>query len=197
MDRDALAVLRPDLLLLDREENVASMAEHADSCPVHTTHVQAVRDVSREMDAMAELFGNERLRELANEWREVRQIEAGSSVGDMPGVLQWLKPPLQEPEQILYLIWSNPWMAVSRDTFVGSMLSQVGIQIPVFSQKYPKVELAQYDPAKTLLLFSSEPFPFAKKTEELKKLDFSSAIVDGEAYSWFGIRSLKFLQGLR
>ena len=57
-----------------------------------------------------------------------------------------------------------------------------------------KGELNQFDPAKTLLLFSSEPFPFAKKKSELVNLGFSSALVDGESFSWFGVRSLNFIE---
>jgi len=79
------------------------------------------------------------------------------------------------------------------------MLTQVGYGgwLPAFPEKYPKIDLADFDPAKTLLLFSSEPFPFGKKKKELLSLDFPSALVDGESYSWFGVRSLRFLQGQR
>ena len=81
---------------------------------------------------------------------------------------------------------------------MGSMLSQVGFggRIPVFAEKYPKIDLEDFDPAKTVLLFSSEPYPFGKKTQELLSLDFPYALVDGESYSWFGLRSLRFLQGI-
>lgn len=114
-------------------------------------------------------------------------------------MLEWLKPPEREPERLLYLIWRGPWMTVSRDTFVGSMLSNVGYggRLPSFAEKYPKIDLADFDPATTTLLFSSEPYPFEKKKKELRALDFPSALVDGEAYSWFGVRSLRFLRQAR
>jgi hypothetical protein len=79
------------------------------------------------------------------------------------------------------------------------MLAQVGFggRVPAFSERYPKIDLGDYDPATTVLLFSSEPYPFAKKAAELTGLDFPSALVDGEAYSWFGVRSLRFLRNVR
>jgi ABC-type Fe3+-hydroxamate transport system substrate-binding protein len=195
LDREKIKALRPDLLLLDKEENLPWMAELA---PVHCTHVQNTDDVPRELLGLAKIFGNPQLLSLAEEWR--KQLEAPafprSRAMEIPGVLEWLRPPEQEPETILYLIWRHPWMAVSRNTFVGSMLTQVGFggRIPSFQEKYPKLDLGAFDPQKTLLLFSSEPYPFAKKAKELLSLDFPSAVVDGEAYSWFGLRSLRFLQ---
>lgn len=198
LDRDRLANAEPDILLLDREENLAAMAEgHA--CPVHATHVRAVDDVPRELENLSRILGNAGLASIAAEWREALAAPAypRERVRELPGVLRWLKIPEREPEQVLYLIWRGPWMAVSRGTFVGSMLTQVGIggRIPRFAEPYPKLDLSAYDPATTLLLFSSEPYPFGKKPQELLGLGFPCALVDGEAYSWFGVRSLRFLQG--
>lgn len=200
LDADRLAALKPDLLVLDREENLPWMAEAA--VPrLHVSHVQNADDVPRELDRLAALLGNDRLRALAADWR--RELEAPTypreKIADLPGVLEWLKPPEREPERLLYLIWRGPWMTVSRDTFVGSMLSNVGYggRLPSFAEKYPKIDLADFDPATTTLLFSSEPYPFEKKKKELRALDFPSALVDGEAYSWFGVRSLRFLRQAR
>jgi hypothetical protein len=201
LDRERLEALEPDLLVLDKEENLPWMAERPGSWRVHASHVRHTDDVPRELDELADLLRNERLRALAGEWRA--ELEAPSypqeKIANLPGVLRWLKPPESEPERLLYLVWRGPWMAVSRDTFVGAMLSQLGYggRLPPFAEKYPKIDLADFDPANTLLLFSSEPYPFAKKLQELKGLDFPSALVDGEAYSWFGTRSLQFLRESR
>ncbi len=198
LDKAKLTALKPDLLLLDKEENLPWMAEGLDA---HCTHVESVDDMPREFESLARVFRNDRLAGLGQQWRRVLEAPAypNRSVQALPGVLEWLRPPAREPEQILYLIWRGPWMAVARNTFVGSMLTQVGFGggIPPFPEKYPKLDLGHYDPEKTLLLFSSEPYPFAKKARELLSLDFPAALVDGEAYSWFGLRSLRFLQKTR
>lgn len=188
--------LRPDFLLLDKEENTKAMAE-AMGCQVYATHVQSTEDVPRELDVLGGLFGSTRLLELAREWRAT--LDAPSypreRVKDLP-VIEWIRKPRSEPDVILYLIWRGPWRVVSRHTFVGSMLTHLGYggRIPSFSDPYPQVDLGDFDPERTLLLFSSEPYPFEHKKRELAGLDFPSALVDGEAFSWFGLRSLRFLQ---
>jgi hypothetical protein len=197
LDAEKLAQLKPDLVLVDKEENLPWMAESHD-WKVHCSHVESTDDVPRELDWLANFLGSQRLALLAAEWREQLDHPAypHPHVAELPGVLQWTRIPKQEPEVILYLVWRSPWMAVSRQTFVGSMLTQLGFggRLPNFTEKYPKIDLGKYDHEKTLLLFSSEPYPFARKPQELLSLDFPSAIVDGEAYSWFGYRSLRFLQ---
>jgi iron complex transport system substrate-binding protein len=196
LDLSKLVAIRPDLVLVDKEENLPWMAaEHG--WKTHITHVSSAADMPGELGRLADLLSNERLRALGEEWNEeLRAPFASRSVIRMPGLLEWIREPVSEPELILYLIWRNPWMGVSRDTFVGSMLAHAGYEalLPSFAQKYPKLELSAFDPARTLLLFSSEPYPFSQKRAELGKLGFPAALVDGEAYSWFGIRSLRFLQ---
>ncbi|MEK6553965.1 MAG: hypothetical protein AABZ31_01895, partial [Bdellovibrionota bacterium] len=70
----------------------------------------------------------------------------------------------------------------------------LGLILPTFEVKYPVLELNDYKKSKTLILFSSEPYPFLKYEEELKKLGYPSVLVDGENFSWFGIRSIRFLE---
>jgi hypothetical protein len=195
-----LIALKPDLVIVDKEENLPSMAE-SHGWRTHVTHVQSADDVPAELDSLAVILGNAKLAALAEEWR--RELAAPAypqpKVESLPGVIQWVRPPAQEPETLLYLIWRGPWMAVSRETFVGSMLTQVGFggRLPRFPERYPKLDLGAFDPRTTTLLFSSEPYPFGQKVAELAALDFPSALVDGEAYSWFGLRSLRFLQSAR
>jgi ABC-type Fe3+-hydroxamate transport system substrate-binding protein len=199
LDLEGLAALKPDLLLLDKEENLPWMAKSP--CRVHCTHVEGLDDVPKELDALGAILQNANLISLSTDWR--KQLESPAypkeKIAELPGVLEWLRQPKEEPEVILYLIWRSPWMTIARNTFVGGMLTQVGFggRIPAFPEKYPKIDLGQFDPDKTLLLFSSEPYPFGLKTKELRGLDFPSALVDGEAYSWFGLRSLRFLKALK
>jgi iron complex transport system substrate-binding protein len=199
LDLAALAALKPDLLILDKEENLPWMAEAP--WPLHVSHITSANCVARELDALSSALANPHLASLAAEWRAELASPAYPSqrVCALPGIIDWIREPTSEPENLLYLVWRAPWMAVSRDTFVGSMLTQVGFggRIPPFPEKYPKLDLGKFDPTKTLLLFSTEPFPFAQKKAELLGLGFPAALVDGEAYSWFGSRSLRFLQDSR
>lgn len=204
LDKDLLQSLRPDLVLLDREENTDEMALRSESSgkwKIHSTHVRSVEDMAPELLQLSNLLGNERLQSLANEWELVCSTPwfPNRSLMEIPGIEHWIQKPTQEPEHFLYLIWRSPWMSVSRDTFVGSMFQLLGFgnRMPQFEEKYPRLDLGAYDPEKTLLLFSSEPFPFRAKAHELRALGFPSAIICGESYSWFGLRSLQFLQSLQ
>jgi hypothetical protein len=194
---DALKALRPDILLVDKDENLPWMAEEHGWKTV-CTHVASAGHVPAELRKLSQVLKSEKLGGLAAEWEKVlaRPAPPGRKVSELPGVLEWWRRPDREPARLLYLIWRDPWMAVSRDTFVGSLLAHVGFGalLPGFSGRYPELELESFDPASTLLLFSSEPFPFGKKRAEAESLGYACALVDGEAYSWFGIRSLRFLQ---
>lgn len=199
---EELAALAPDLVIVDKEENLPFMAQAGGGAwRTHITHVRAADDISAELEALAALLNNEYLRGLAAEWREELSHPhyPDRRAKDFPGVIDWIRRPVAEPETILYLIWRGPWMAAGPDTFVGSLISHLGYgaRLPKFAEKYPKLDLSDFDPATTLLLFSSEPYPFGAKVAELGALGFPAALVDGEAFSWFGIRSLAFLRQAR
>ena len=73
------------------------------------------------------------------------------------------------PKQVLYLIWRNPWMTVSNNTYISRMLALIN-WITVGHQdnvRYPKIvpssDFIQSEKI-DLVLFSSEPFPFKKIT---------------------------------
>lgn len=187
---EALDGLAADMVLLDKEENTNEMAAMI-SQRKFVSHVVSIPALVRDLDTLAALTENRELLGLARIWREVQ----GASFATLP-VMQWIRKPKRAPRTVLYLIWRNPWVVVSRDTFIGDMLSLFGMELPHFPEKYPKINLDSYSPEDTLLLFSSEPFPFHKHKEDLALLAFPSALVDGEGFSWFGVRSLNFLQKL-
>lgn len=192
-DWEKVRALKPDFVLFDREENTLEMAE---ACPFPklVTHITSLAGLARDLRILAKALGNKKLGHLAlrAEGIQARKVSAVPSLS----VLQ--APDYAKIKTILYLVWRDPWIAVSRDTFIGDMLSHMGYELPVYPERYPKMALEDYDPASTLLLFSSEPYPFGKKAEELRGLGFPSLLVDGEGFGWFGIRALDFLdQGLR
>ncbi len=193
---EVLRQLDAKLLLLDREENTLEMAERS-PIPWHATHIRHLRDVAPALKDLGTLLANQALEEVATRWQQVAcQEEWSGPISELPGVVEWLRRPQGEVERILYLIWARPWMAISHRTFIGSMLSLLGQaeRLPRFELLYPEVDLRDYDPASTLLLASTEPFPFRRKRELLAELPHACALVDGELYGWFGLRSLRFLE---
>ncbi len=188
---DLITELKPDLLILDKEENPQSFS--SPDIPFWASHVKDGLSLQRDLFDLAKILKNEKLLRLA---RLVEKINAAAPnpKGLERGILEVLKP-WNGDEEFAYIIWKNPWMSISRETYIGFVLEKVGLKLHKWDHSdhtYPVVEL---DPKKDLVyLFSSEPFPFAKNKEELLKLNVKSALVDGEKMSWFGSRSLEFLQ---
>lgn len=193
---DMVKTLKADLLLLDQDENPKSFTESG-NLKWHASHVRSVKDMPLECQQLGALLGNTSLMDLGKRWEEVlSKSRPKRALIHLPAVQTWIKKPENDLKHLVYVIWKNPWMTVSRETFIGSMLDILGYgdSLQVFSKPYPEFNMADFNPQDTCFLFSSEPYPFGKKVEELKKLDLFSAVVDGEAFSWFGLRSLLFLE---
>jgi ABC-type Fe3+-hydroxamate transport system substrate-binding protein len=192
---DKFKALQPDLLILDQEENLAWMKEQS-PVPVHVTHVTSIQSLPGQIRQLSEALNEPNLLSIAQRWQEISGRQAKWDWSRIPGQLDRLGTVPAGVERLVYVIWKNPWMTVSKETFIGSVLAQLGAGswLPEFGKKYPSFEMEDFDPQKTFFLFSSEPFPFHKKIDELRQMGLQGSIVDGEAYSWFGIRSLKFLE---
>jgi ABC-type Fe3+-hydroxamate transport system substrate-binding protein len=105
------------------------------------------------------------------------------------------------PERrVLYLIWKDPWMTVSRDTYISRMLALFGMHtLPAgATDRYPKLADLRAEPA-DLVLLSSEPFRFRERhVAEVAGLTGKPALlVDGEMTSWYGPRAIAGLVYLR
>jgi ABC-type Fe3+-hydroxamate transport system substrate-binding protein len=179
--------LRPDLVLLNEEENrredAEALAAAGVRCHVSFPHdvgetAQMVRDIGAALERPAEA-------EVIAAEIERRATRVRESARQAPHV------------RYAYLIWRNPWMVAGGDTFVTAMLALPG-GVNIFADhpdRYPTVtpeELAAADPE--VVLLSSEPFPFKEKhAEELAtttglprdRIHF----VDGEYLTWHGSRT--------
>ncbi len=105
------------------------------------------------------------------------------------------------PERrVLYLIWKDPWMTVSPDTYISRTLSVFGLRtVPeAVAKRYPEIEDLRGVDA-DLVLLSSEPFRFREKhVDEVARLTGRpTLLVDGEMTSWYGPRAIAGLAYLR
>lgn len=195
---EKLKALNADLLVLDQEENLPWMKEQSPLSTV-VTHVTSVDSVALEIRRLAEHLpqNQEKLSLMAERWGDVaRKKTIPWNWQKIPGEIEVLKRTQKSYDQLVYVIWKDPWMAVSKDTFIGSTLCHLGAApyFPDFQKKYPEFQISDFDLKKTYFLFSSEPFPFHKKKKELEALGLEASLVDGESFSWFGLRSLLFLE---
>jgi len=112
------------------------------------------------------------------------------------------------PQQVLYLIWRDPWMTVARDTYISRMLGAVRWDTlpaldggPLGAARYPV--LRGDEPWLTdvqQILLSSEPYAFdTRHLGEAQALcpQARVQIVDGKLISWYGPRAAAGLRYLR
>jgi len=181
---DRIIELRPDVVLLNEEENRKEDAEALIAAGIHC-HVTFPRSVA-ESASMTRNIGRE-LRcepvaeEVAREIETRRQRVRRARVG-------------LEPVSWAYLIWRKPWMAVNAQTFIDDLLTTAGGR-NVFATKperYPEIELSDLlATAPDIVFLATEPFPFEE--HHLAELSLVTgwvrdrfAIVDGRLLSWYG-----------
>lgn len=109
--------------------------------------------------------------------------------------------PKGPPQTMLYVIWQDPWMTISPDTYIARMLAEIGWQVPDLGDvRYPQFswsqELVQGIDG---VLLSSEPYRFSEAHVHAleQQLGKPVLLVDGELLSWYGSRSLPGLRYLR
>ncbi len=119
-------------------------------------------------------------------------------------------------QNVLYLIWKEPWMTVARDTYISRTLAAVGWDtVPAAATataaaaRYPQLSpaaLTQAAGAAGVVLLSTEPYMFraphvvalqAQLVAALQaQLDAPPAaaprvmLIDGEMTSWYGSRAI-------
>jgi ABC-type Fe3+-hydroxamate transport system substrate-binding protein len=114
--------------------------------------------------------------------------------------------PRQTPQTVLYCIWKDPWMTVSRDTYIANMLAEIGWQcwttLAARGARYPKFEWSDEAVRKLdAVLLSTEPYRFTEAHVDALEQQIGKPVrlVDGEMMSWYGsraIRGLRYLQDL-
>ena len=192
-----------DYVILDREENTKSMAESVQA-KLLSTHVTSLASCAFELRSLAETLKLPRLADYAQRYETVidhldaQQIKERD---EFPGATKWFFPPTQKIKKVIYVIWKDPWMCLSEKTFAGDILTRLGYELwTPASSRLPDNHQSAYPifhweevPSDVVVLYSTEPYPFDRYSPEP---DRPSALVDGEAYTWFGLKSLRFLEDL-
>ena len=114
-----------------------------------------------------------------------------------------LKPRLPQ-RRVLYFIWKNPWMGISRGTYIANALALVNWQVLGHRDgvDYPElVPTPELLAAAELVLFSTEPYPFKEADlDEFARAETCPReklrLIDGEYASWYGPRAIAGLDYL-
>lgn len=165
---DLIAELKPDLVVVDAEENrredYEALLERG--IAVHVLHVCSLLDVNPSMTELADRVGVK--------WNQLE-----------PMVDTALRA------RALIPIWRKPWIALGAPTYGASLLSHLGIGNACSGKgQYPELE---FDDAialgADLVIAPSEPYPFSpRQLSELSQIA-PTVFVDGRDLFWWGVRS--------
>ncbi len=188
-DLDRISELKPDLVLLNREENRLEDAEILDEAGLncHSSDPHTVAQAVATIRDLGEILGRQSSADELALSIEAADAKATRAAGK------------NESLSFAYLIWRKPWMTANASTYIHDLLTRTGGR-NVFAnleERYPCVTeeaLAEADPG--LVMLSSEPFPFTE--EHADELAGSTGLhrdrfrlVDGELLSWHGSRTLE------
>ena len=182
---DEVKKLNPCLIIANKEEHEQNQIEElAKMFPVYISDIYNLNDASQMIEQIGIITD--------------RENESKKTISSIIEKHQLFKNQHLKINQnkVTYLIWKNPYMAAGSNTFITSMLHEIGFE-NIFANhqnRYPEITVADLQEKQLDYLFlSSEPYPFKEKDiiELQEKLpDTKIILVDGEMFSWYGSRLL-------
>jgi len=167
-DVERIVALRPDLVLLNDDEN--RREDHdalvAAGVGVHVVRVNALEDVAPALHDLAVVL-------------EV----------DPPAIE--LPPPHPPIRRVFVPIWKRPWMTIGTETYGSSVLAHLGL-VNIFAgdERYPEVTLhAAAARRPDLVVAPSEPYPFRERHRSQLASVAPVLFVDGQDLFWWGART--------
>ena len=124
-----------------------------------------------------------------------KEREAEALCDRFASVYQEVSTKTLQKRDVLYLIWKDPWMTVSRDTYISRTLAVFGLEtLPVdAAERYPTLTLKEsWISDADLVLLSTEPYRFREShlKEIQDKIGKPARLIDGEMTSWYGSRAI-------
>ncbi|WP_433528745.1 helical backbone metal receptor [Micromonospora sp. CA-263727] len=174
-DLDRIRALRPDLVLLNIEENRRedATALAAAGVPIRVTYPRTVdgaltelADLLRDLGAPAE-----------PDWlAAARRAWAGL-------------PPTPVARRAVVPVWRRPWVVLGADTFAGDVLRRLGVSNIYADQpeRYPRPSLEQLRAdAPELVVLPDEPYRFTRDDGPEAFPGTPCALLSGRHLTWYG-----------
>lgn len=186
---EAVRALEPTHVIVNVDENRRETAEAlAEFVPeVIVTHPQAPADNLDLYRLLGRSFG--------------REAEAERLCAEFERALARASGTTARPQDVLYLIWREPWMTVAPDTYISQTLALFGwrtLPAPA-AERYPQIDLGEFAGRVDRVLLSSEPYHFKRDHfDEIATLvpGAEVSLIDGEMTSWYGSRAIAGLDYL-
>ncbi|MEO6605539.1 MAG: helical backbone metal receptor [Aeromicrobium sp.] len=173
-DRSAIAALKPDIVLANREENRELDVERLRAAGINVW-VTEIETVDQAFASMSRMF-TEGLGWDAPAWlAEAQKI--------------WSAPPADTGRRVAIPIWRDPWMVVGSRTFTGDVISRLGLTNAFgdSDDRYPHLELTQIDRSDIdLVLLPDEPYVFTRDDGPEAFTHAPTVLVSGRALTWYG-----------
>ncbi|GAA4230374.1 helical backbone metal receptor [Postechiella marina] len=181
-----IKALNPDIILCNKEENTKDIVEACELiCSTHVSDIFNIEDSLELIKQYGTIFNVENKTALLVHDILKEVISFKAFITSKPTI------------KVVYFIWKNPWMVAANNTFINYLLDfNKFINIYSIKNRYPEIELSEFNSNKEveLVLLSSEPFPFNTSHIKEMQLYYPNAkviTVDGEMFSWYGSRLLK------
>jgi len=184
IDSNLINSIKPDLIIASKEENTKEEIEALmDNFNVYVSDVKTLSDAIDLIKDIGILTNKEK--------------DSNLLVENIEHQFKQLKETISLKRKVAYLIWDNPIMTISSDTFINNMLNRAGCE-NVFEkrkERYPIISVEEIRNEKSeYILLSTEPYPFTKEHVVEFERDFLFAkvmLVDGKKFSWYGSHLLK------
>ncbi|MGW4152998.1 helical backbone metal receptor [Micromonospora chersina] len=174
-DLDRVRALRPDLVLLNEEENRLADAEalRAAGVPVRVTFPRTVPEALTQLGELVGALG------VAGEPDWLRAARR-----------TWAAPPAPAtPRAAVVPVWRRPWVVLGRDTFAGDVLRRLGVanRYADHPDRYPRPGLDELRArAPELVVLPDEPYRFTADDGPEAFPGVPAALVSGRHLTWYG-----------
>ncbi len=172
-DISAVAALRPDVVIANREENRELDVRRMREAGLRVW-VSRIEDLPGAFTAYDELFD-----EVLERPRPVWLDQARAL---------WSEPPPSTSIRVAIPIWRDPWMVIGSRTFAGDLVRRLGWH-NVYAEhhdRYPHVELNLIDASGAdLVVLPDEPYPFSAG-DGPEAFSTPTRLVSGRLLTWYG-----------
>ncbi|MSP51677.1 MAG: cobalamin-binding protein [Alphaproteobacteria bacterium] len=189
-----LAALNPTHVILNIEENTLDLAKKAaELAPqVIVTYPKKPTDNRQLFALIGGIFGRAAEAAVLTDRFNEALATLTAAAGAWP------------QQRAYYFVWRDPWMAVSRDTYIAEFLALARIEtLPAAAiDRYPKLIVSEaLLRGADLVLLPSEPYEFGPSDVAAFHREFPTAppvrLIDGQMVSWYGSRAVLGLDYLR
>lgn len=194
---DRILALKPDLVVADKDENPKALVEALEAAGVEViwSDIGTVEEAADFVERLGERCD---VGESGSRWAERIRLRAAETRRLWTGF---------KPEPVFCPIWHEPWMTFDATAYPSAMLQACGLANAFAAHQGPKY--FEVTPAEvqasgaTWTLLPTEPFPFHKQRDKVETWELGRCgrgervqVIDGEALTWFGVRTLEGLDVL-